>query len=144
MLADVNSTYTAIVTSVFSSTIAAKTWLATIAMLLVLVGIVGLGVQLDPRRRPDRRRHRGRRRLRHHRVLGDDMARYVGAVDQGRVASVQRYLQSNTGAARHISRIACCLWRSRGERRYSMMRREPVFISTVTAMPGPRSSTLVP
>lgn len=40
MLADVNSTYTAIVTSVFSSTIAAKTWLATIAMLLVVLQLL--------------------------------------------------------------------------------------------------------
>jgi Family of unknown function (DUF6529) len=40
VLADVNSTYTAIVTSVFSSTIAAKTWLATIAMLLVVVQVL--------------------------------------------------------------------------------------------------------
>jgi hypothetical protein len=40
MLGDVNSTYTAIVTSVFSSTIAAKTWLATIAMLLVVVQLL--------------------------------------------------------------------------------------------------------
>lgn len=40
MLADVNSTYTTVVTSVFSSTIAAKTWLATIAMLLVVVQLL--------------------------------------------------------------------------------------------------------
>jgi hypothetical protein len=40
MLASVNSTYTDIVTSVFSSTIAAKAWFATAAIVLALVQIL--------------------------------------------------------------------------------------------------------
>ncbi len=40
MLADVNSTYTDIVTSVFSSTIAAKSWLATFAVLFAVVQVI--------------------------------------------------------------------------------------------------------
>jgi hypothetical protein len=39
MLASVNSTYTDIVTSVFSSTIAAKAWFATAAIVLALVQV---------------------------------------------------------------------------------------------------------
>jgi uncharacterized protein DUF6529 len=39
MLASVNSTYTDIVTSVFSSTIAAKAWLATAAVILAIVQV---------------------------------------------------------------------------------------------------------
>jgi hypothetical protein len=38
-LADVNGTYTDIVTTVFSSTIAAKAWLATVVILLALVQV---------------------------------------------------------------------------------------------------------
>jgi hypothetical protein len=38
-LADVSSTYTSIVTSVFSTTIAAKVWFATAAIMLALVQI---------------------------------------------------------------------------------------------------------
>jgi hypothetical protein len=39
-LADVNETYTDLVTSVFSTTIAAKAWLATFAVVLVVVQLV--------------------------------------------------------------------------------------------------------
>jgi hypothetical protein len=39
LLADVNETYTDLVTTVFSSTIAAKAWLATAALLLALVQV---------------------------------------------------------------------------------------------------------
>jgi uncharacterized protein DUF6529 len=39
-LADVNETYTNLVTTVFSSTIAAKAWLATIAVALVIVQLL--------------------------------------------------------------------------------------------------------
>jgi Family of unknown function (DUF6529) len=40
LLADVNSTYTSIVTTVFSTTIAAKVWFATAAIVLALVQVV--------------------------------------------------------------------------------------------------------
>jgi Family of unknown function (DUF6529) len=40
LLADVNSTYTSIVTTVFSTTIAAKVWFATAAIVLAFVQIV--------------------------------------------------------------------------------------------------------
>ena len=40
MLASVNSTYTDIMTSVFSSTIAAKAWFATAAIVLALVQLL--------------------------------------------------------------------------------------------------------
>ena len=39
LVADINSTYTSIVTSVFSTTIAAKVWFATAAIVLALVQI---------------------------------------------------------------------------------------------------------
>ncbi len=40
MFADVSSTYTDIVTSVFSSTIAAKSWLATVAVVLAVLQVI--------------------------------------------------------------------------------------------------------
>ena len=40
LLADVNDTYTDLVTIVFSSTIAAKAWLATVAVILAVVQVL--------------------------------------------------------------------------------------------------------